>query len=369
MSGDTDTKASHSLRPAGPPLMTDGSWNRAESLLLATLAHQGEHDAALSVVEPLREDAVRAVMLQAGFRSHLNGDRDKLLGGLRFDLVRATESGRAGLVSAKAPVVKLVTSNSADLPPAFASALEIIQSVFGAPNVEVGLAGSASIADRASVRFVTGKAVQNRIVGFEVDGLSGKFKLPANIEISDFKSLVAATTGDLAVSQVKKILPLWAAGKFDSKVSELVPESVARILRGSPSLEGVESITKALSSGLVKDFGSKHGLQVMSNILVDRGVRFDAPSVTQMVQDSGLKITEADRQRGQYVGPVVAVDHRTAAVKWSRDSVLLVPHKDLPLDKDRLEKGDFVKLRYVKNELTVTVQPKVIEKERVGRGH
>ncbi|MGS0741100.1 hypothetical protein ACVBEF_04570 [Glaciimonas sp. GG7] len=271
---------------------------------------------------------------------------------MKFDFLKAAEQSLG-------PVTATVTT---ELP----TAMNTLQTVFSAGDVEVGLAGTAPLETRTSMQFLAGQAIMHRVTGFEIDGIDGKYKLPSSIALRDVKNLFVYAAGELAMAEVRSTIPGWANGKPAAKFSDLVPESIARILRGSPSLSGIASVQAALVSGMVKDFASKQGSQIIGQVFDNRGVKLDMPSAQQLAEDAGLKITIPDQQRGNYFGTVVAIDHRSSVIKWSRDSVLIFPHKELPDGVARPSKGDVVRIKYSGGNVGVIIQSQPRIKETIG---
>lgn len=346
----------------GPPFLHAGSWSRAESLLFSALVKDGRLDAAIDLVKPLTTDDARAVLLHAGFKPGLVADRTLMFSGLKHDLAKSVAAREA------APDRTNTTSVVTQSKVVPSDALAHLQAVLRAKDVEVGLAGTAPLSERGAMMFVAGQAILRKVTGLEVDGVEAKFKMPASVELSDVKELFSRAGGAMAETEVRSAIPSWANGKPPYRFSDLVPENVGRILRGGLSKTGIETVSDALQSGAVRDFGAKQGSHIISQVFEARGVRLDAPSIEDMAAQAGFKVIEPNREKGNYFGAVVASDHRATAIKCSRDSVLVLAHKDLPEGVDRPVKGETMRLKFANGVLAtaVTQQSPQVAKEPSG---
>jgi hypothetical protein len=359
-------------RVASPPFAHHGTWGKAESLVFSQHLKLGALSDALELLGGLDDEGARAVLLEAGFKPQLVGTRMAMLKSVQFDLVHSAQQKDAALNMRSADDEKSAgkperrTFPGTDTAPSFMNALKAIQAVLSAPDVEVGLAGAASLDSRASLQFVAAQAIERGVSGFAVDGVTGKFRLPDSADLPSLKDLYSVSGGALAEAEVRAIVPGWASGKTPQRLPSVVPEGVARVLRGSPTLQGVELIRSELAAGSVRDYGAQQGVQQATHALTAQGVRLDAPNAERLIEQAGLKLTAPDRQRGQYVGPVVAVDHRASVVKWSRDSAIVISHRELPEGGARPEKGDTLRVKFSGGQAAVMVQPKNSDRS-VGR--
>lgn len=349
------------VREASPPVL-QGAWGKPEALVFMGHLERGALSDALEVIGALRNDGARAVLLQAGFAPQLTGGRHSMLESVQSDVVEAAQKRVTGVALRATAAVPAVVEEKvfpgAIAAPSFAQALQLIQSVLSAADVEVGLAGSASLDARASLQFIAVQAIERGVSGFAIEGVRGKYALPDSVDLAGLRALHTVAGGAFAEAEVRATLPGWANGKGVARLSDLVPESVARLLRGSPTLEGAEAIQKALLGGEVRTFGAQHGVQQTGQVLLGQGVRIDAPTIEQMVEDAGLKLKDLDYQRGAYVGPIVVQDHRASVVKCSRDEAIILAHRDIPHGVNKPEKGDMVRLKYSGGALGVVVQQK-----------
>lgn len=343
-----------SLLKAGVLPVLHDTWRKPETAVFMRHMKLGELTDALDVLGKLKVADARAVLLEAGFEPALKGGRQNMMESVQKKMIYAIQSVHAGMSHEVAH-----ESGGNSNKPSFADSLKMIQAVMSAPIVEVGIGGDVSIDSRISLQFVAGQSLEKGVPGFAIEGVMGKFQLPRQVVLEELKSLYSVAGGVVAEMEVRSAFPGWANGKMASKTNDLVPESVARILRGSASIDAAIAVQKALDSGAVKEFGAQQGLLQAGNVLKEQGVLINAPLVNQILERENLKVTEPDRQRGQYIGPVVAVDHRDWAVKWARESALVMRYKDLPDGVEKPARGDLVKLKFSNSRVDVVVQSRV----------
>lgn len=369
------TDGDGTLRDEALPVLR-GIWERPEGYLFARHLKCGELMAALEVLGSLSNNAARTVLVQCGFEPQATGGRRGMLESVQGDLVRAAqlkvtgielreidaEQGRQGVKDAAAPAMVFP---DAMIAPSFTRALGVIQMVMAAPSVEVGVAGAAELSSRGSLLFVGGQAIERGVSGFGIEGVDGKFRLPDSVELAGLRVLYGAAGAAIAEAEVKGLLPRWAAEKGMPRMSDLVSENVAKILRGAVSVDGAEAIWAALQDGSVREYGAQLGEKLAGQVLAKQGVRLDAAPLEQVIESEGLTLITATR--GQYVGPVVLNDHRASVVKASRDSAIIVPHKCLPEGVEPPKRGDSMLVKFVSGQMRVAVSPGVSRGGEVGR--
>jgi len=121
--------------------------------------------------------------------------------------------------------------------------------------------------------------------------------------------------------------------------------------------------------GLHKDFVSSDVvLCCLSELLKERCIREmlgyedGEVSIEQQAIELELVMVNPDRRRGQYVGPVVGMDHRSALLKFARGLAVVLPLEDLPMGQD-IRNGDVVRMKFKQGALVVSVA------ERQGERH
>ncbi|HJV75092.1 MAG TPA: hypothetical protein VJ654_12780 [Noviherbaspirillum sp.] len=246
----------------------------------------------------------------------------------------------------------------------FAAATRLIQRIMRAEQVEVRLFGDANASERSSLQFVAGQALQKRVQGFAFEGISGKYDvpipLPAMVELH--KEAARAVAGESA----RMALGVWATGGKIGQINEWVPDSVQKLLSGSVSLEAAASLVESIKGGTVGRNASAYGAHGFATLLAEQGFDVNAKTVAMQAADLGLDIVDPDRQRGQYVGSVVGMDHRAGLVKFNRKSAIELPFAALAEDQERPMVGDRVRMGFKNGALTVSVAP-VVERGGLDR--
>lgn len=82
---------------------------------------------------------------------------------------------------------------------------------------------------------------------------------------------------------------------------------------------------------------------------------FDATVDLQAVE-LGLALVEPDRKRGQYVGPLVGMDHRAGLIKFARKGAVELPFKALAEGQRKPGLGDTVRLSFRAGKMEVIVK-------------
>lgn len=353
---------SGALRDEAQPVLKDGTWGKAEALIFARHLKRGDLSEALEVLGALSNDGARAVLCQAGFTPQATGGRRAMLESVQDDLMRAAQLKMTGVeLRAAAGVAGPSVGRDRVFPgavaaPSFSRALKALQQVLSAPVVEVGVAGPGDLGSRQSLQFVGAQAIERGVSGFAIEGITGKFRLPDSVDLAGLRSLYEAAGGAMAEAEVRAAMPGWANGKGAVRLSDLVPDATAKVLRGSPSVPGAETLRSALADGSVREFGGVQGVRLAGQVLAQQGVQIDALPVEQVAINGGLRLIKPDTRRGQYVGPVVAQDHRASVLKTSREGALLLPHKELPAGIGKPNKGDLVVVKFGGDRMQVNVQ-------------
>lgn len=350
------------LRDEALPVLHGATWGKAEALVFARHLKLGNLGDALEVLGALSNDGARSVLVQAGFAPQATGGRQAMLESVQDDLIRAAQGKMTGVELRQmdeaagkgvAPVKEAVFPGAV-VAPSFQRAIAALQGVLSAKEVEVGVAGPGKLGGRQALLFIGGQAIERGVSGFAIEGVSGKFRLPESVDMAGLREIYGAAGAAVAETEVRSVLPKWAAEKGMPRLSDMVHEGTVSLLRGAVSVANAEAIQKALDSGSVAQFGASQGVKLAGQVLGKQGIRIDAPPVEQLVADNGMRII--DDKRGTFVGPVVAQDHRALAVKVARNAAIVVAHKDLPAGMEIPSKGDAMLIKFKAGQMSVSVQ-------------
>lgn len=315
-------------------------WGRPETALFVQHLRHGALSDALEVLGGLPMEMARSVLNEAGFSPRPSGGRTAMLESVQADLIRAAQLGCTGhdlrQVDGVEPLVSAPSVDAGDqfppslMPRDFSAALKALQAVYGASEVEIGVAGPEPLDQRAALLFIGAQALERGVSGFGIPGVAGKFQLPDSVDLTGLQALYHGAAGVIADTSVRKVLPTWANGQSVIRVSDYVPEEVAAVLRGPVSMAGIASIEGALSDGSLRQFAGDHGLRMAAQVLHEQqGIDLLAPPIEQKIENEGLALVEM-KPRGAYAGPVVAKDHQHFAVRASASGALIVALRDLP---------------------------------------
>ncbi len=81
----------------------------------------------------------------------------------------------------------------------------------------------------------------------------------------------------------------------------------------------------------------------------------DAVSVDKRVDELGLVLIEPNRERGQYVGLMVAADNQFGLIEYAKEKAIKLLFWDLPDEQPRPKVGDTVRMKFKAGALVVTV--------------
>ncbi len=354
------------------PVWLGKAWGKAETRVFCDHLKRGDLANALEVLGALGDDGARAVLCEAGFVPTSAGDRQAMLESVQFDLIRAVRGRMTGHelqaneYAASQAVGEVRSFPGSVAAPSFSRAMATLQSVLSAPEVEVGVAGVAPLGSRASLQFIGSQAIERNVSGFAIEGVQGKFALPDSVGLADLRALYGAAGAEMALTEARSTFAAWASGKSAARLSDMVTETAAKVLRGPMSVAGAEEVRAALTDGTISEYGRTMGVRVAGKVLAEQGVRIDAPPVEDEIARNGLRLVAPDTKRGQYVGPVVLQDYRASVIKSGRDGAMIVRHKDVPdtIGKPRL--GDTVVVRFKADQMMVSVGRKEV-RQSVGR--
>ena len=234
-----------------------------------------------------------------------------------------------------------------------ADAARVIQGVLRSESVGITCLGDAPPARRGALLLVAGQGLKKGIQGFGFDGLPGKYQVAFGM--SELVDLHREAAQAVAVESVGVALTEWAAGVKVNGLAEWVPDSVQRLLQGSVSLDAAHAVVQAVENGSIARHAGQIGLHDITALLNDQGLDVNAQTVGEKAEEFGWTVQEPDRMRGQYFGPVVAVDHRASLVKYTRMDVLELPFTALASGQTRPKMGDVVRMDFKNGELTVNI--------------
>jgi hypothetical protein len=314
--------------------------------------------------------AVAGTLREAGFPVAVEAiarGRDVVLGRARGDLVAAADLGVDGFGLATARVLAAakgfatkemkVVSAMDDPGTGFAgdrAAAAAIQAVMRSSALTVGLLGDAAPGVRGSLLMVAGQAVRAGVQGFGFEGVPGKYAVP--LSMGDVLDLHRDAVESVAVESARTALGVWSAGGKVDTVSEWVPDSVQRLLHGSVSWAAAEVLVSQIESGAIARHAGNIGTHEFTRLLAAQGFDVDALTVEQQAQEQDLVLVQPNRDRGQYVGAVVGLDHRAALVKFNKDSAVELPFAELVGKQARPVMGDRVRMGFKAGVLAVGVE-------------
>lgn len=352
-----------------PHFGRDGIWATAGALAIKDSLRRGDAEGVMDVLDSMNPNEMATTLCEAGFVVSLSvadKGRDAVLEAVQSDLAEAIDlhvdgyglnDSRASLDFTASGVAgtgeKYFLAN-------FASgheAMKMIQDVMRSDSVSVDLFGDASPGERASLVFVAGQAVQKGLQGFGFDGIAGKYVVP--LSMAEVAGLHREAARAVAEESARSALGIWANGGKVNEVSEWVPDSVQRLLYGSLSVATASAVVNAIEGGMVGRHAGEMGTHGFARLLAEQGFDVKAATVDVQAKELGLTLVEPDTNRGQYVGPVVGLDHRSALIKFARDKGVGLPFKDLAQEQARPGLGDTVRMKFKAGDLTVSMAPKI----------
>lgn len=373
-----------------PAMTPDGVWGTAGGVALRDALKRGSADGMMELIRSMDARGFASALREAGFaveKSTIERGRSAVFTSVKSDLSSALSLGVDGFGLANSrSLASSVTMMAADgavepVAPAFAAkektdvaaqdmsnvalqfdprefagdvaAARAVQGVLRSDTVAVELLGNAAPAERGALLMVAGQALKQGIQGFGFDGLPGKYQVAFGM--SELVDLHREAAQAVAVESVTASLTGWAAGKKVKGLDEWVPDSVQRLLYGSVSLEAAQAVVQAVETGSIARHAGQIGLHDFTGLLAGQGLDVNAKTVNEQAREFGWSIQEPDRMRGQYFGPVVAVDHRASLVKFTRMDVLELPFTELATGQNRPKMGDSVRMDFKNGALTVNV--------------
>ena len=374
-----------------PAMGADGVWGSAGGGALRESLRQGSVSGVMSLLKSMDAKGLAGALQETGFdvdAAALQKGRGALFESVKgrlgaalelrvdgFGLARAQE---AALSRADAPfaakeerIVKRAGASS-DVklsfePHEFDGSIEtaqVIQGVMRSSRVAVDLLGNASPGQRGSLILVASQCLKQGIQGFGFEGVPGKYQVP--LVMAELVDLHRQSAQEVAIASARTGLGVWAEGGRPIDLDDWVPDSVQRLLHGSISMDAANSVIDAIKGGSIAAHAGEIGEHQFTALLASQGLNVNARTVEEHAEESGWVIQEPDRDRGKYFGPVVAVDHRASLIKFTRETVMMLPFAELPEGQKRPQLGDSVRMNYKNGALTVAVADR-IGREGTGR--
>lgn len=369
-----------------PSLDHEGNWGTAGGAALRDALHLGVAPSVISLLKSMDASGIAKSLSEAGFEVPRNAvlqGRAAVFASVQGDLSSAVKSrvDGFGLAAMRAqrqrPQVGAESTFAAkeavaDRSPQFkaggflgdAVAGGSVQSVLGASKVEVDLLGDAVASERNALVLVASQALKKGVQGFGFDGIEGKFKV--KMPMAELVGLHRGAAEAVATESARNGLAAWAKGEKPKDLSEWVPDSVQRLLYGSLSLQSAQALVNAIEGGSIARHAGEIGVHGLSSMLQEQGFDINAPTVQDLASDQDLQIIQPNLLRGQYFGPVVALDHRAALVKFTRSEVIELPFEALAPGQERPNVGDSVRVGFKAGEMTIAFAQRT-ERESVGR--
>lgn len=344
-----------------PFLGLDGVWWTAGALAIRESLSLGSFDGVMDILDAMTTIELTSVLREVGFYippEAIDNDRAVVLNAVMPDILDAINLKADGY-----ELYKLRGAAKADLGTGMGhdsfDAIDSIRTMLRSNSIEVHLLGDIPAGDRASLLFVAGQALHKGLQGFGFDGIEGKYLVPLSMaEVADLHRDAACA---VAEESARAALATWANGAKINDLSELVPDSVQRLLYGSLSVSTVSAVVNAIENGLVGRHAGDIGAHTFNRLLKEQGYDVHAATVDMQARELGLVLVEPDTSRGQYVGSVVGSDHRAVLIKFARDKSIELPFKEIPNDQPRPNLGDTVRMKFKAGDLTVSMA------ERTGR--
>jgi len=95
-------------------------------------------------------------------------------------------------------------------------------------------------------------------------------------------------------------------------------------------------------------------LENEKNIREKLGYAHGDLTAEQQLMELDLMLINPDRKRGQYVGPVVCLDHRSAMVKFANGKAIELLFDDLAVGQERPRRGGTVRMKFKDEDLEVS---------------
>lgn len=322
----------------------------------------GDADQVMSLFKTLDAQGLAGVLNNAGFYvddSLVESGRNAVFLSVKSDIEAALElkvDGH-GLKQVRQGFAAKDLGTSLNFDPADfdgdSEAAKVIQGVLRSSAITVSLLGTAKANERPVLLNIAGQGLSIGRQGFGFEGVAGKYAVPLSLrEVVDLHKTAARA---LAVETTGVALNHWANGGKVGDLGELVPDSVQRHLQGGISLVAAKAVVAALEDQTIVKHAGDKGVHAITSLLAAQGLDVSAKTIQEHAVDLGLTIKEANRDRGNYFGPVVAADHRAGLVKFAVSSALELPFADLPVNQERPKVGEPVRVGFKDGAMSVSI--------------
>jgi len=321
-----------------PAMGLAGEWGTVGGFAVREALSRGSLDAVMDVLDGMDGAGVAALLREAGFvvgEGAVERGRDAVLTLVQNDLIEAVNRRVDGFeIEAERPTAPDIFA-AKEQPAVFRGdpkAMNAIQQVLRGSQVQVDLFGSVIPAERASLQFVAGQAMEAGIQGFAFDGLPGKYVVGFGLQ--EILDLHATASAVIAVETVREAVDVWRKEGQVGPLPNSIPGSVQQVLQSSLSEEGAKVLIRAIAEGGIAEYARETGAYAIQQTLAAQGLDVNAPTVSQQAQDLGL------------------LDHCSALVKYSRDRAIVLPFSQLEQGQERPRLGDLVRVAYNKGEVS-----------------
>lgn len=332
---------------------SDGIWSSAGALALRAALQERSAKGVMDLINPMDARGMAQVFREVGFNvdgSTVEKGRNAVFESVKPELHKALRG--VAIHKASEPIAVSTDARKEAVPvrSVAQNPLEVIQAVLHSPNVVVSTFGDAHISLRGSLQMVAGQAMEKGVLGFGFDGIPGKYLIDAPMR--EVVVLHQEAAKNIAILSTKAALSNWSQEQKVAQIHDFVPDSIQRLLQGSLSLDAAQVIVGALESGSIAKHAHEIGDVSISNLLAERGLDVDAPTIQMQAEELRLTFKEIDTDRGMYFGAVVAQDHRASLIKVNKNEVIELTHKQSPIGKPRV--GEQLRIEYKGGELRVS---------------
>lgn len=334
-----------------------GEWGTVGGFSLREALSRHSLDGVMDVLDGRSGAQVAALLREVGFavsEGAIEQGRDAVMAQVQRDLIEAVNRGVDGfeIRSERAEPDVSVAGQRLDGFRGDPAAMAAVQKVLAAPAVQVDLLGDVIPAERQSLQFVAGQAMERGVQGFAFDGLAGKYEVGFGLqEVVDLHATAAAA---MALETVGRAVNVWRTKGHVGELPDLVSGSVQRILQGAPSVDGAKLLVRSFNDGSIAEYAREVGGVMIERVLAANGLDVNAPTVFKQAEAMDLAIASPNTGRGRYAGSVVGLDHCAALVKFSRNQALVISFGDLGEGQERPRLGDMVRVDYNKGVLSFT---------------
>lgn len=333
----------------------DGVWSSAGALAMRAALKDQSAKGVMDLLKPMDARGMAHVFREVGFNVDSNlieKGRKAVFDSVKPELQKAL---RGPDVVAQRRAEQVADIEKAGVPAEAVkrspqNPLQMIQDVLRSPNIVVSTFGDTPMPQRGSLQMVAGQALEKGILGFGFDGIPGKYMVPSPMrEIVELHKEAAKSVATLSA---KAALQSWSQEQKPAAIHDFVPDSIQRLFQGGLSIDAVEVVVGALESGSIANHAQEIGDVAISNLLAERGLDVDAPTIQMQAEELGLSFKSMDTERGMYFGAVVAQDHRASLIKVNKNEVIELAHQQSSLGKPRV--GEQLRIEFKAGALSVT---------------